>query len=71
MLIKNKRRNQKLSVILNLSFNNYLRRIMKLKLTFMLVAVVAILAYSCGAPKKAKCEAYGAKNIQSNELASK
>lgn len=44
---------------------------MKVKLTLMLVSAVAMLAFSCGAPKKAKCEAYSAKNISSNELASK
>jgi Tfp pilus assembly protein PilO len=60
-----------LFILLDLSFNNLSKEIMKVKLTLMLVATVAILAYSCGAPKKAKCEAYSAKNIQSNELASK
>ncbi len=44
---------------------------MKSKLILMLVAMVAILAYSCGAPKKAKCDAYGAKNVHTNELASR
>lgn len=44
---------------------------MRNKLTLMLVAIVSLVAISCGGPKKAKCEAYGSKNVHSNELASK
>jgi len=40
-------------------------------LTLVLVATVALVAISCGGPKKAKCEAYGARTTHSNELASK
>lgn len=54
-----------------LSFNNYLYSIMKSKLSLMLIAMVAVLAYSCGAPKKAKCDAYSAKDVHTSELASK
>lgn len=44
---------------------------MKSKLSLMLIAMVAVLAYSCGAPKKAKCDAYSAKDVHTSELASK